>query len=226
MDKIDQLATPKAQGSVVLCNKTLFPVDSRPLDFFFTKIPQIVVFERKYLFKSIIWGIHVKIPLHMTNCYKIQTQDLNTFEYNHFPVSNEMCPTQQKNKSQQQKNNHLHTYSNTHHEYVFFSIHQGKQKSLLHLLGRCFFFVFFRWKKTHGCLYQVGHLRLGPLRLWITQRWRRRGSPRPAWRGWRSGDHPTGHGTGRAAESRGAKKQGSTLDVSENRGFSPKMDDL
>ena len=50
----------------------------------------------------------------MTNCYKIfavlleppirfpiQTQDLNTFEYNHFPVSNEMCPTQQKNKNQQ-----------------------------------------------------------------------------------------------------------------------------
>ena len=68
----------------------------KTLGFFFTKIPQIVVFERKYLFKSIIWGIHVKIPLHMTNCYKIQTQDLNTFEYNHFPVSNEMCPTQQK----------------------------------------------------------------------------------------------------------------------------------
>lgn len=38
--KIDQLATPKAQGSVVLSNKTLFPIDSRPFDFFYKDTPK------------------------------------------------------------------------------------------------------------------------------------------------------------------------------------------
>lgn len=168
----------------------------------------------------------------MTNCYKIfailleppirfpiQTQDLNTFEYNHFPrfkrnVSN---PTKKKQKPTIKKNNHLHTYSNTHHKYTFcFPFIKEKNKktfaSTIYLCwGGVFFRFFFSLKKTHGCLYQVGHLRLGPLRLRITQRWWRNGSPRPAWRGWRSGDHPTGHGTGRAAESRGAQKTGMDL---------------
>lgn len=78
--------------------------------------------------------------------------------------------------------------------FVFHSSKQKKSQPSFHhiLLGvLSFCFVFFSLKIQHGCLYQVGHLRLGPLYLWIPQRW---------WRG----DHPTGPGTGGAAESRGA----------------------